>query len=113
MVDTGKRFVDVPDTAARLAVRHELGSGPLAGLGLGLGLTHHGTLAGDAANSYETPAATVWDAQVSYRLGKTQLGLVARNLADKAYYVPSRYFGGGQVTPAPRRSVAVTAQWQL
>ena len=114
VVDTGKRFVDVPQTSARIALRHDFGAGSaVPGLGLGLGLTHHSALAGDAANSFETPAATLLDAQASYRIGPAQLGLVVRNLADRTYYVPSRYFGGGQVTPAPRRSIAATAQWQF
>jgi outer membrane receptor protein involved in Fe transport len=47
------------------------------------------------------------------RCAAAQLGLVVHNLADKQYWVPSRYFGGGQVTPAPRRSVAATASWQF
>ncbi len=114
VVDTGKAFVDVPKTSARLALRHDLGAGSLLpGLGFGLGLKHHGALKGDAANTYETPAATVFDAQVSYRVGSVRLGLVVDNLTDRQYWVPSRYFGGGQVTPAPRRSVAATASWQL
>jgi iron complex outermembrane receptor protein len=114
VVDTGKAFVDVPKTSARLALRHDFGAGGvLPGLGLGLGLKHNGPLKGDAANTFETPASTVFDAQVSYRVGSVRLGLVVDNLADRKVWVPSRYFGGGQVTPAPRRSVAATASWQL
>ena len=114
VVDTGKRFVDVPRTTARVALRHDFGAGSgVPGLGVGVGLTHHSALAGDAANTFETPAATVLDAQVSYRIGTVDLGLVARNLADKKYWVPSRYFGGGQVTPAPRRSLVAPAQMQF
>jgi outer membrane receptor protein involved in Fe transport len=33
-----------------------------------------------------------------------------KNLTDKQYWVPSRYFGGGQVTPAAPRSIAATAR---
>jgi len=104
--DTGKQAVDMPRTSARLATRHELPGG----FGVGLGLTHHSTLPGDASNSYFTPAATLFDAQLSWKLQRVTLGLVAQNLADKRYYTPSRYFGGGQVTPAPRRTVAATAR---
>jgi iron complex outermembrane receptor protein len=89
------------------------GGSALPGLGVGLGLKHHGALKGDAANTFETPAATVFDAQVSYRVRSARLGLVVDNLTDRKYWVPSRYFGGGQVTPAPRRSVAATASWQF
>jgi iron complex outermembrane receptor protein len=114
VLDTGKGFVDVPKTSARVALRHDFAAGSLLpGLGVGVGLKHHGALAGDAANSFETPAATVFDAQVSYRVGAAQLGLNVHNLADKQYWVPSRYFGGGQVTPAPRRSLSATAFWQF
>lgn len=112
--DTGLQTVDMPKTSARLATRYEMGAGSLLpGLGIGLGLTHHGARPGDAANTYFTPAATVLDAQASYRLGRSTLGLVVSNLADKAYWVPSRYFGGGQVTPAPRRSVSATATFDF
>lgn len=111
IVDTGKQTVDVPKTSARLAVRYDLGAGSaLPGAGFGLGLTHHSALPGDAANSYFTPSATVFDAQASWQVSRVTLGLVVNNLADKQYFVPSRYFGGGQVTPAPRRSVAATAR---
>lgn len=114
VVDTGKRFVDVPKTTARVALRHDFGAGSwLPGLGLGMGLAHHGALPGDAANTYATPAATVFDAQASYRRGPTTFSLALNNLTDKTYWVPSRYFGGGQVTPAPRRSVAATVRLEF
>ena len=110
--DTGKRFVDVPKTSARIALHHDFGAASaLPGLGLGLGLTHHSALAGDAANSFETPAATVFDAQLSYRVANATLGLVVRNATDKRYWVPSRYFGGGQVTPATPRSISAAARF--
>lgn len=112
--DTGKRFVDVPKTSARIALHHDFGAASaLPGLGLGLGLTHHSALAGDAANSFETPAATVFDAQLSYRVANATLGLVVRNATDKRYWVPSRYFGGGQVTPATPRSISAAARFEF
>lgn len=108
--DTGKRLVDVPRGSARLYTHYELGAGSaLPGLGLGLGLKYHSALPGDGANSYFTPAATLWDAQLAYKLQNVVLRLAVNNLADKRYWVPSRYFGGGQVTPAPRRSVHASA----
>ena len=108
--DTGRRLVDVPRGSARLYTHYELGAGSaLPGLGLGLGMKYHSALPGDAANSYFTPAATVWDAQLAYKVANVNLRLVVNNLADKKYWVPSRYFGGGQVTPSPRRSVQASA----
>jgi iron complex outermembrane receptor protein len=94
-----------------VATRYVFDAGSyLPGLVLGLGMTRHGKLPGDAANNYFTPSATVWDSQLSYRLGMTTLGLFVNNLTDKKYFEPSAYFGGGQVMPAPRRSVVATAR---
>lgn len=109
--DGSDQLFNVPKTTGRVATRYDFGADSfLPGLGLGLGMTRHGKLPGDAANNYFTPSATVWDSQVSYRLGMTTLGLFVNNLTDKKYFEPSVYFGGGQVTPAPRRSVVATAR---
>lgn len=106
----GKQIFNVPEQSLRLATRYDIRKGDLAGLGLGLGLTQHARLPGNAANDYFTPAATVWDAQVSYRIKSARLGLNITNLMDKEYLIPSAYFGGGQITPAPRRTVTASAR---
>lgn len=109
--DTGTRFVDLPKGSARLAMHYDFGAASsVPGLGLGLGMNYHSTLPGDAANTYSTPSATVFDAQLSYRMGPATFALNVKNLTDKQYWVPSRYFGGGQVTPAAPRSIAATAR---
>lgn len=107
----GKRLFNAPETTARVAMRYDVAAGGMTGLGLGAGLTYHGNLAGDNYNSFFTPAATVWDAQVSYKFGKARIGLGINNLLDKKYYVPSAYFGGGQVTPALPRTLSATLQY--
>ena len=43
-------------------------------------MTHHSALAGDAANSFETPAATLLDAQLSYRIANATLSLVGNGM---------------------------------
>lgn len=107
----GKQLFSVPRTTARVATRYSLGAGSaMPGLSLGLGLTHHSALPGDNSNSFFTPSATVFDTQAAYRIGDLQLSLNVRNLTDKKYWEPSRYFGGGQVTPAPRRTLALQGQ---
>lgn len=107
----GKQLFMVPERSLRLATRYDFRKGDLAGLGLGLGLTHHSRLPGDAANSYFTPAATLWDAQVSYQIKSARLGLNISNLLDKQYLIPSAYFGGGQVMPAAPRTFTATASF--
>jgi iron complex outermembrane receptor protein len=106
----GKVLFNTPERSARLAARYDALSGTLAGWGAGLGLSYHGKLAGDTSNSYFTPTATVWDAQLSYKTGGTRYSLSVNNLLDKQYFMPSAYFSGGQVTPAAPRTVQASAQ---
>lgn len=110
--DTGKQMLNVPKTSARLASHYQFGSSSIVpGLGVGVGLTHHSALPGDAANTFFTPSATVYDVQLSYTVGQARIGLSATNISDKQYYVPTRYFGGGQVLPAPGRAISATLRY--
>jgi iron complex outermembrane recepter protein len=102
---------NVPERSARVAVRHDCLQGVAAGFSAGLGVTHHGRLAGDTLNTYFTPAATLWDAQVGYRIGDARYALRVDNLADRKYFVPSTYFSGGQVIPARPRTVQASANF--
>ncbi len=108
-----KQLFNVPKQTARLAGRYDVNGGDWAGLGFGLGVTHHSSLPGDTTNTFFTPSATVADAQVSYKLRDMKLGLSISNLFDKKYYVPSAYFGGGQVIPALPRTVSATANFSF
>lgn len=105
----GKQLFNVPEQSIRLATRYDFHAGDLAGLGLGLGLTHNAKLPGNSTNTFYTPATTVLDAQASYTIGKARLGLNIYNLTDKKYYIPAAYFGGGQVIPALPRTLMATA----
>lgn len=109
----GKQMFNVPERTARLATRYDFRSGSLAGLGLGLGVTHSAKLPGDVTNTFFTPATTVWDTQAVYTIGKTRLGVNVVNLTDKKYYVPAAYFGGGQVIPALPRTITATASFSF
>lgn len=107
----GKFLQNVPAQTARLAMRYNVRGGDFAGLGFGLGLRHHSKLAADSSNTNFTPAATVYDSQVSYRMKGVSLNLAINNLLDKKYVVPSSqslsdaplYF------PALRRTAMLTA----
>ena len=56
----GKQLFNVPEQTARLATRYDFRSGDLAGLGLGLGLTHNSKLPGNQTNTFFTPANPFW-----------------------------------------------------
>lgn len=102
----GKTLLGIPETAARLAARYDFQQGPLSGLGLGLGVRHHSRLAGNSSNTFFTPEATLYDAQVSYRVKSVKLNLAINNLFDKQYFVPSTQ---SQVMPAPGRTAMLSA----
>ena len=108
-----KQLFNVPKQSGRIAARYDVNGGSLDGLGFGLGLSYHDKLPGNSTNTYFTPAATVFDAQVSYRVGKGRYGINISNLSNRQYFMPSAYFGGGQVTPAAPRMVMATAVFDL
>lgn len=108
-----KQLFNVPKQSGRIAARYDVNGGSLDGLGFGLGLSYHDKLPGNNTNDYFTPAATVFDAQVSYRVGKARYGINISNLSNRQYFMPSAYFGGGQVTPAAPRTVMATAVFDL
>lgn len=105
----GKQLYNVPQTSARLATHLELGNGWSGGLGV----SYHDRIAGDNANSYFTPAATLWDAQLAYQAGPGRYALAVDNLLNHRYYRPSAYFAGGQVTPNQPLSVRASAQFSF
>lgn len=109
----GRQLFNTPRTSGRLAVRWDGRDAAWRGWGAGFGATYHDRLPGDAENNFFTPAATVFDAQVSYSVGSMRFAIVANNLTDRRYFLPSAYFGGGQVLPSLRRSVFLTASFAL
>ncbi|MFM1924449.1 MAG: hypothetical protein RIT44_255 [Pseudomonadota bacterium] len=111
VASVGKFLQNVPAQTARLAMRYNVRGGDFAGLGFGLGLRHHSKLAADSSNTNFTPAATVYDSQVSYRMKGVSLNLAINNLLDKKYVVPSSQSSsaGPLYFPAPRRTVMLTA----
>jgi iron complex outermembrane receptor protein len=108
-----KQLFNVPKQTARFAGHYDVYGGEWAGLGFGLGMTHHSSLPGNTTNTFFTPSATIADAQVSYKLHDMKLGLNVSNLFNKKYYMPSAYFGGGQVIPALPRTVSATANFSF
>ncbi|MBK6717101.1 MAG: TonB-dependent receptor, partial [Burkholderiales bacterium] len=112
-VNVGKALFNVPESSARIAGRYEWLQGPAAGLSAGLGLTRHGRLAGDTANTFFTQAATLWDAQLGYKVDGARYALGVSNLTDRQYFVPSTYFGGGQVIPARPRTFQASANFSF
>ena len=109
----GKQLFNVPEQQLRLPARYDVRTGPLAGWGAGLGLTHRSRLPGNSSNTFFTPAATVFDAQLSYRTATARYALAIGNLTNKRYFAPAAYFSGGQVIPALPRTVSLSANFNF
>ncbi|SFL70711.1 TonB-dependent siderophore receptor [Methylobacterium pseudosasicola] len=97
----GKRFVAVPDQLVSLWANYRFPGGPLAGLSLAGGIRAIGRSAGDPANSFSVPDATLFDAAIRYDLGAADPGLAgwqvsvnAANLFDRTY-LASCFAAGG------------------
>ncbi|WP_342052311.1 MULTISPECIES: TonB-dependent siderophore receptor [unclassified Cupriavidus] len=88
----GNALPFVPEHQASLWTYYQFQQTPLQGLGMGLGVRYIGRSYGDAANVYRVPAATLFDAALSYDLSKSVLQLRgvkvavnATNLFDRRY----------------------------
>lgn len=86
--DQGMRPVNVPETTASIWVDHQFD----AGLNLGLGLRHVGSVFADPGNTIKVPSHTLVDAAVSFDLGHrfskgrdAELVLRATNLFDREF----------------------------
>lgn len=83
--DLGQRLPMVPRHMASLLVDYTLPTGPLAGLGAGVGTRYFSSTYGDAANDWENDSVTLFDATVHYNLDVWRFALNANNLTDKTY----------------------------
>ncbi|MEM9762307.1 MAG: TonB-dependent receptor [Pseudomonadota bacterium] len=97
----GNRLQRVPEHSGRIAARYDFLSGPLTGLGAGLGVTALSSQAGDLGNTFFTDAYATVDAQVSYRRGPVEMAIGIDNLFDTDAFVPNFLFQGntGPIQP--------------
>lgn len=91
-VDLGKHPIAIPQQTASMWADYTFQSGQLAGFGAGGGVRYIGTSYGNAANLYQVPTYTLFDAAIHYdfrNLGPAykgwKLSVNAMNLADTTY----------------------------
>jgi iron complex outermembrane receptor protein len=104
----GNHVPGIPEHMASLWLSYTLRQTCLEGLSIGGGVRYVGSSYGDAANTIKVPAYTLFDAAVSYDLGKassklqgTSIRLSATNLSDKRYVATatgstSAFYGAGR-----------------
>ena len=81
----GKSPVGVPEHTASLWADYTLQSGVVKGFGFNGGVRYLGSQDGDASNSFQIPATTLFDAGIHYEIDGYLLGLNATNLADERW----------------------------
>lgn len=101
----GSALLNIPRHSASLLSVYEFRDGPLAGLGVGGGVNHVGSRAGQADNpAFRLPSYTTVDALAYYRITKNvRVNLNVLNLFDKEYY--ERSFSNVFVSPGAPRTV--------
>lgn len=104
--ELGNRPTQLPETTASLWANYAVQSGPLAGLGLGGGVRYLGSTFGDAANTLETPGATLADAVAFYAFDRFRLQVNVQNVFDEEYVAAAYSRATPLVTLGARRQVS-------
>ncbi|HWE45663.1 MAG TPA: TonB-dependent siderophore receptor [Caulobacteraceae bacterium] len=104
--DVGTELYETPKNKFSLFGDYTQQTGPLAGLGAGVGLRYVGTSFGDQANQFENASVTLWDAIIHYDRDNWRLALNANNLFDKVYV--ARCSSSVACWYGERRTVALT-----
>lgn len=81
----GERPAQVPDHKASIWGDYTIQGGPLAGLGIGLGVRYNGESFGNVPNTVEVDGYTLVDAAVYYDLGQFELSLNVENALDNTH----------------------------
>lgn len=83
--DLGMRIPMVPEHKVSLLGDYQFVRGPLAGLGINLGVRYKGTAFGDPANQFQSPAVLLFDGTLRYDFGDWRFALNASNLTNEEY----------------------------
>ena len=81
----GKQIPLQPEHTASLGGDFTLTTGALSGLGFGAGVRYVGDHYGDAANAWQAPSHTLFDASVHYDISDWRFQVNVQNLSDKEY----------------------------
>lgn len=86
----GNEFYNVPNFQAGVRVRYDTSAWLVKGLSVGGGVVYVGDREGDAANSFELPSYTRFDAGLYYQWRNWNFKLTCENVFDKTYYLASQ-----------------------
>lgn len=95
----GNELFGVPEHNFNLWTNYDIQSGPLEGLGFGIGFNAVGERFGDDANSFVLEDYFLTNAAVSYRRDNWEIGLNIRNLFDEDYIESAENSRTGEINP--------------
>ena len=95
----GNQLFGVPEHNANLWTTYDIQTGPLSGLGLGIGINFVGERFGDNANSFKLDSYFLTNAAISYQRDNWQAGLNFRNLFDVNYIESAENSRTGEINP--------------
>jgi len=95
----GNELFGVPTHNVNLWTTYDIQSGPLSGLGFGLGVNYVGDRFGDNANSFTLDSYFLTNAAISYQQDSWELGLNFRNLFDIDYIESSENSRNSEINP--------------
>ncbi|MEM1241266.1 MAG: TonB-dependent siderophore receptor [Cyanobacteria bacterium P01_H01_bin.26] len=95
----GNELFGVPEHNFNLWTNYDIQSGPLEGLGFGIGFNAVGERFGDNANSFVLEDYFLTNAAVSYQRDNWEIGLNIRNLFDQNYIESSENRRTSEVNP--------------
>ena len=107
-IPEGDRLPRIPLHGGRVAARYASVDGPLAGFGVGLGVTAASERQITLPNDIETEAYFAVGVQLSYDIGPLAIGVPIQNLTDEEYFEPYQFLGQSVVRPARQLSVFAT-----
>ncbi|MEM7509138.1 MAG: TonB-dependent receptor [Pseudomonadota bacterium] len=105
----GNALQRVPEHSGRLALRYDFLAGPLAGFGLGGGVTVLSEQAGDLGNTFFTEGYATFDLQAAYQYQNVEAALSIENLFDNNAFVPNFLFQGN-TAPLTGRNIRGTVK---
>ncbi|MGD1904395.1 MAG: TonB-dependent siderophore receptor, partial [Leptolyngbyaceae cyanobacterium] len=95
----GNRLFAAPEHNVNLWSNYEIQTGPLEGLGFGLGISYVGDRFGDLDNSFRLGSYFLTNAAISYQRDNWRAGLNIRNLFDVQYIEGARNSRTSFITP--------------
>lgn len=112
-IPIGSRLAGVPHHLLNLWTKYTVSTGPLRGLGFGLGFNTTTAQPGDRsyAAPFDLPGYTLWRAGLYYERGPFSMQLNVTNLFDREYYAGS--YDRLYVLPGDSRSIRASVGWKF